>query len=593
MKPFFTLLSIFATFLITSYLYIDNFSVNVIGLTQELLILFMAISLILFIKNSKIKTILTTTVLLAYYLVFITQIVSIKITGTSLNTASIANAGQFMLLLNSTMLLNIVLFTAIFIALFKLLTITIKNITLFKNISLLIVILSSYVWLLQYKHKLGKITTFMPAKEFYEVANLFYSLGNSKAITLNKTDIKIAKEFNININLDRKKPLKRDYLYKNNFPYKQINSQKPNVIIFFIESLSARLLSPYNTNIKGVTPNINSFAKESMVIDGYYNHATPTAPALYGQHCSLFPLLTYNDFNKDNNPLKPLDLKCIPQYFNKANYKTVYLSHSRETYSHIEENLKLWGYKELYMWKNLLKKLLPKDKELILGETGLSDHQMMRAVVNYLKNSSNKEPFFMGISTIESHVGFEPNSVDGLKYKDGSSNTLNMIYNLDDSFGIFWNYFKRSKYYKNTIVVLTGDHALYPNVDYKKVASKDWVPSVYDKLSLIIYDPIHKHPAKFTTNSSSVDLAPTLAHLAHLAKDQENSFLGTSIFDNKEYNSSFGISAYPDFNFYISQNNRVTNKKLKEHNSKNILQKYNSLKKLMIYSKYLQKSGNF
>ena len=597
MQLLFKLLAIFATFLFIDYLYLhnlENFLQNQIGIVQELLILLMIIAILLFIKNRKIKIVLLILFLAIYYLIFSTQILSLHITGDLINIATVANAGQFMLLLNGTMILNILLLVVLFFIIYRL-SYSILDAKFLNIFIAILLIIGIYAKLINYKHSFEKVSTLMPLKGFYKTMKEFYALKKRKISKLSKYDIDVAKTFNIKIDSTKKKPFEKECIYKNTLPFETTNSiKKPNIIIFFVESLSARLLAPYNKQMKDVTPTIQDFANNSMVVKGYYNHATPTAPALYGQNCSLYPILRYDDFNTETNPLKHLKLNCMASYFKKADYKTIYLTHSRDTYSHIKENLHIWGYEKVYLWKNLLKELLPKDKDIILGETGLSDHQMTRALVNYLKQNKNNKPFFLGISTIESHVSFEPNSVDGVKYKDGSSNTLNMIYNFDDAFKSFWSYFKNSKYAKNTIVILTGDHALYPNIDYKRVAGRDWIPSVYDKLSLIIYDPTHKLPKEYKTNSSSVDLAPTLIHLANLPKKDKNSFLGTSIFDKKEYNNSFGISAYPDFKFYFDKNGTLINTKLKYLKKDDKIKKeYNALKNMMNYTYYLQNVGRF
>ncbi len=578
------------------YIYLDSiikFKVSSVGLIQEILILFILISILLFIRVKNITYYISLFLIFLYYIIFVLQLLSVNITGEVLNVASFANANQMFLLINSTMIINLFIFTLLFSFIVRVST-YLKSVQLSENIIFILVILFLYKELLSYKHSLDKPTTFMPASNFYNTSKLYYNLNRVSVKEINVYDKSIAKKFNIDLDDKKLKPFEKDYIYKKSLKSINISIKKPNIIVLYIESLSARLLSPYNKSMRDVTKNIEDFANYSMVVKGYYNHATPTAPGLYGQHCSLYPTLTYDDFNRDINPLKLLDLNCYPKYFAKNGYKTIYLSHSRNIYSHIGRNLALYGYRDIFLWKDLVKKFLPKEEELVFGETGLSDHQMMRALVNYLESiKDSKKPFLLGLSTIETHVGFEPNSIDGLKYKDGKSNTLNMLYNFDNAFGKFWSYFKNSKFAENTIVVLTGDHALYPNVDYKNISSDRYIPSVYDKLSLIIYDPMHKQPSYLYVNSSSVDLAPTLAALVGLNSREKNSFIGNSIFDNKDNNSSFGISAYPDFNFYMKNGSHYINSKSKYISDKNITEEYKSLKKLMYYILYLQKIDRF
>jgi phosphoglycerol transferase MdoB-like AlkP superfamily enzyme len=573
-------------------------SVNVnVGLLQELLIVTILFLFILLIKNRKIKIFSILSLFALYYLVYVLQIFSVDLTGAVLNLVSLNNAGQALLLLNSTVILKTL---ALLVAFFVIIKIALYNTQL--NIKQVLVssfvIVALYIGVLQYKHsKYFSVDAhtaydFSPLKEFYNLVKLDLSERNKGVVTkLSDEELEIAKRFNLDINTSSMYPFEKKVLYKDAFPFETIKQIKPNVIILFVESLSARLIGAYRDEMKVVTPNIDQFAKDSMVVKGYYNHATPTAPGLYGQNCSIYPLLTFQDMDATPNILQGTKLKCMAEYIYDDGYKTFYFSHTRGHYTHFDQNFKLWGYKNVVLWKEITNSFL-KNEDIILGEAGSSDHQMMRATANFLKQDL-KEPFLVGISTIETHVGFKPNSVDGLFYKDGSSDTLNMIYNFDDAFGIFWKAFKKSKYYNNTIVILTGDHTLYPNNDFKKVAGDDWIPSVYDELSLIIYDPIHKLPKEYQVNAASVDLAPTVLHLLGIKKENKNSFMGTSLFDKKENNTSFGVSAYSDFNYFYNIDGKVVNSKIEYIKDKNDKKIFNSLVNIMKYSKYLRQNGYY
>lgn len=559
----------------------DIFTMN-FGIFLELLILNIIILFFSFIKNKRLRITLISITLLVYYSVYILQIFSIDITGDIINLAALHNANQFMLLLNNNILLKGLIYILLFFFILKVILSTLPLSSKHNMMTILSIIILG-ILIFSYK-KTYYIHGILPMKNFLQVVEFYIEQRthhDNSILTLNKKDIAIAKKFNIAIDLNGTDPFEKKMIYRDSLPFKVKSRTKPNIIVFFVESLSARLLGSYNQQMRTVTPHIDDFTKNAMVVHGYYNHATPTAPALYGQHCSLYPLFTYDDMNQLYNPLNALHLKCMPQYFKENGYHTLYFSHSRKNYSHIKDNLKIWGYQKSYLWKNFLHTYL-KNEDLILGENGLSDHQMMRGLVHYLEQDTN-QPFLIGVSTIETHMGLNPNSVDGLKYKDGNNNTLNMIYNFDDAFNIFWQYFKHSKYYQNTIVVITGDHALYPNTDYQKIAGNDWISSVYDDLSLIIYDPIHTLPKDYFVNATSVDLAPSLLHLAGIKKDTINSFMGNSIFETKEYNNSFGISAYPDFNCYLNINGKIFNQKeehFKDSKTKDILK---SLKRIIKY----------
>ena len=585
LKRVFLYLFIPALFIgINSFISKGAFLKNNIGLFEEIAaLLFLAIALT-FIRNSVVRRAAIFTLFLIYFIIFTIQSISVEIIGSTINLITLKNATEAALLINSAMIIKLLFYLAVFMLFITLLLkirLSKKEKYILLSILLALFFLSKYTIHKHFAHEY----LFRPAKNLYTLIR--YELLGSKELTkaeLQPEDITLAHKFNIEINSSNGlEPFSKEYFYKDPLPFKRVGRAKPNVILFFIESLSARLLSPYRKSRKGLTPNIADFAKHSMVVEGYFNHTTPTAPGLLGQNCSFYPLYTHEDMDYKGNPLEKLHLKCMPQYFGEYGYKTYYMSHSRAYYANIKNNLKIYGYQNRYFWRDFLHRFLP-GEDVILGEAGPSDHQMMRGLVAFLKQKGLKEPFLLGVSTIESHVGRKTNPIDGIKYGDGKSSTLNLIHNLDDAFGKFWNYFKRSKYAKNTIVILTGDHALFPNRDYQKVAGKDWIPSIYDHLTFIIYDPTHTLPKRYKVNANSVDMAPTLLHLAGVP-NSKNNFLGRSIFDRREYNNSFGVTVYKDMNYYYNMDGKLINEKYR-YMKKEDKKIFDSLKRLVRYYQY-------
>jgi len=559
----------------------------------ELIFFNIAILLVLLINKAKIRKVFLFFIFIVYFTIFIIQLLSVDMTGNTLNLVSLMNVDQAVILLNPVIIYKIIFLIFLTGVLYFYFT-TGKSIKIKSGLFYILGMLFIYLGILQYKNSSyynNNIQGFSPFKQFVQVLNL-YNKKKIKIEILSKEDIVVAHKFNIHLNLKKDKPFQKNYIYTTPLAFKKLVDKKPNIIILFIESLSARLLSPYRNSFKNITPNIQNFAEKSMLVKGYYNHATPTAPGLYGQNCSIYPTLTFQDMDASPNILNPFKLKCMANFIADDGYSTFYFSHTRGHYTHFDENFKKWGYDNIVLWRDFTKKYLNTDN-LILGEAGPSDHQMMKGLVNFLKVNDIDKPFQISLSTIESHVGRTTNPIDGIKYADGKSETLNLIHNFDDSFKIFWDYFKNSKYKDNTIVILTGDHSLYPNTDYKKVAGSDWIPSVYDDLALIIYDPVNKLPKEYTVNSTSIDLAPTVLHLLGIKPQQKNSFLGTSLFDKRENNRSFGLSAYEDFNFYINNEGNITNKKIVNVTNSTVQREYKSLRNVINYVYTLQNENKF
>src|SRR3546814_15679892 len=64
---------------------------------------------------------------------------------------------------------------------------------------------------------------------------------------------------------------------------------QPNVIVLFIEGMSARTLEPYGSTYPGLTPNPQALAGDTMVVDNYYNQPAATSRRQQGQKTPALP----------------------------------------------------------------------------------------------------------------------------------------------------------------------------------------------------------------------------------------------------------------------------------------------------------------
>jgi phosphoglycerol transferase MdoB-like AlkP superfamily enzyme len=125
-----------------------------------------------------------------------------------------------------------------------------------------------------------------------------------------------------------------------------------------------------------------------------------------------------------------------------------------------------------------------------------------------------------------------------------------MFHTTDDAFLKFWQKFKISKFYQNTIVIAVADHAIFPGA-----LTKDLFPekakelTYYDENFFVAYIPDNVLPKKISTYSSGIDFAPTLLQILNI--NVENSFEGHSIFDDRSrYPNVLGMH---ELGLYINQ----------------------------------------
>ncbi|BCX87973.1 lipoteichoic acid synthase [Methylomarinovum tepidoasis] len=347
------------------------------------------------------------------------------------------------------------------------------------------------------------------------------------------------------------------------FPSVGTGIRPPNIIVFFTEGYSARNTNVYSQDYPGLTPNLVDFSQNAMVVDNYYNHTAATYRGLHGQLCSLYPKYGGVGGWHDNYENLPRShYLCLPEILRTAGYVTAFATSQLKKTTFLDEMLYTLGFDHVFMADEFLGRYLPGEKPI--RPNAISDHQLFRALVALLasvENDKTTRPFFIGIYNLGTHA-FLDVPEDGVVYGDGKNASLNTIHNLDDAFGTFWQYFRQSQYFDDTIVIFTADHAHFHDRPF--VAAFDrkdsrfkhpYVKTFVDQIPLIIYDPGRELPSRFDARyATSVNFTPTLLHYLGITIP-ENPFMGHSLFDppfglEKGEN---GVASFGDETFIIDE----------------------------------------
>ncbi len=277
-----------------------------------------------------------------------------------------------------------------------------------------------------------------------------------------------------------------------------------------------------------------------MVVKNYFNHTYPTIPGLQGQMASFYPPFNWYDWDLTSDEIKLNKLLSIVNVLDKMGYRTVYLTHSSEFDTFLKPHILALGFDKTFFEEDKIYDKYRPEKGFP-EYCGADDKTVFNVVKDLAGNLSKKQPFFLAVSTIETHSGYKPKK-DAKKYPEKPENSiLTQVHNLDYSFGIFWEWFKKSSLKNNTIVVLTADHAHNPTIPFNETFGDYVSHSTFDKVCLIIYDPLHKLPKEFEANTTSIDLTPTLIHLLGF-ENFPNPWLGLSFFgDRQVFNKSLGL----------------------------------------------------
>jgi len=377
-------------------------------------------------------------------------------------------------------------------------------------------------------------------KNFSPVSAVIKSFGRTwqssqKSTPLTEAELQKLSEFGFVYDEQSDYPLIKDDIYQSELPFEprknQSGSNTPlNIIVFLSEGISARIIQPYNNQFPDLTPNIADFAKSAMRVDNYYNHTFATYRGLLGQLCSIFPIYAGGQINEQT------DYYCLGNLFAEEGYETYFSFSQQKKKTKLDEVLAKTNVNHIYAQDDLRHLFLA--DEPAKRPLALSDQQFFKAIIEHLRSlelrqqTGDKKPFFMGLYNIETHAYYHM-SDDGVKYKQRDNYVLNSIHNYDNAFGKFWQYFRQSTLFENTVIIFTADHTHFQSKDFYSLVKNqaDYEPNFVDKIPLLIYHPGLELSTDFDAKyASSLDFAPTIAHLMQF-RNRPNSFLGRSIFE--------------------------------------------------------------
>ncbi|MCN6273988.1 LTA synthase family protein [Escherichia coli] len=340
------------------------------------------------------------------------------------------------------------------------------------------------------------------------------------------------------------------------------NFKGRNVIVIFAEGFSSEIIGNSKMAHFPITPNLDKLSTEALSFKNYYNHTAATFRGLRGQLTSGYQ---FRDGLTDAGT-------GIAQLSN-VEINNIYLH--RQT--SLPDILKEYGYKSYFIASteknsplNTMLKTLNFDKVLGMGDfigyqrDRMTDKQTFNALQYFLRSQENKnERFFIGVYPSGTHHGQDsPNE----KYFDGSNPLYNKFYNYDFQLGKFVDFFRRSSFYGNTLLIITSDHSTFPSTEYKKSFNSDSRYFV-DKIPFLIIGKNITPEVLDAGDENSLSFAPTILHMLGIQYSM-NYFLGCSLLD-KTCTSPFShLSAIGSDYFNIGKENHV---ELIQNNSGNEL----------------------
>jgi lipoteichoic acid synthase len=308
-----------------------------------------------------------------------------------------------------------------------------------------------------------------------------------------------------------------------------------NVIVIHLESFQQFLI---NLKINGqeVTPFLNSLykSKHTLAFDNFYHQVGlgRTSDAENMLETGTFGLSdgsVFTSLGSENT------FQAAPQILRQRGYTSAVFHGNTGTFWNRNEVYKNFGYNYFFDAN-----YFSNEKNDKIGY-GLKDKLLFSESIKYLEQM--QQPFYVKYLTVTNHIPFDMDDDDkdpNFKTTSTSDQTVNNYFltahYLDQAVQEFFTYLHKSGLYKNSLIIIYGDHYGLSDSDNDALASvigksaDDWTSYDSIKMQKVPY-MIHMSGLKGGINhevGGEIDALPTLLHLLGIKSQQYVNF-GTDL----------------------------------------------------------------
>ena len=321
----------------------------------------------------------------------------------------------------------------------------------------------------------------------------------------------------------------------------------PNMLMILVEGLDRRFL---NQEIRGVqvTPFLDALQRNSFYFENFYSNGTQTARGLFASFCSYYP-------RQGQAAMKTryaYDYPCLPALLRNHGYRSEMVTGEDRDLNRLQLFATRNGFHQLFDMHDF-----PEGTKRIGSgpSLGISDGDLLDLIRERLSVLQGRGgPFFLTTLTIGMHHPFTvPETTEGVRsLRQEPDGYLASLRYFDQELERFFTECRRAGLFKNTILMILGDHGRHEVVgrtkDEKQIGH--FVAPLYVWFDQSLRFSKELHPRTISTVASQVDLAPTLLGLAGLTP-RVAPFLGHDLScllvrDCVEDNVAFLSSVYDD-----------------------------------------------
>lgn len=340
--------------------------------------------------------------------------------------------------------------------------------------------------------------------------------------------------FEYEINLFKQTKIYDKYYVDGNGVDITFPDKKQNLIFIYMESMETTNASINNGGAQKVSyiPNLENYAlkydnfSSGEKLGGFVpvSGTTYTLAGMISQNSGVNFKLPINIMDK--NMVKMNGVYALGDVLVDNGYKNYLMMGSQAIFASRDKYFKNHGNYEIFDYTYAINnELIPKD---YLVWWGYEDNKLFEFAKNKLKDISKEEqPFNLTLLTADTHF------TDG--YLDSECDTpfdkkyANVMHCSDKMINNFITWVMEQDFYKNTTIVLVGDHLTMQSSFYDDI-DKNYTRSVYNVF-------INSRVKSDTTKNrmfSSMDIYPTTLASLGVKIDGDRLGLGTNMYSNKK-----------------------------------------------------------
>ena len=227
-----------------------------------------------------------------------------------------------------------------------------------------------------------------------------------------------------------------------------LNTKRPNILFIFMESFGSTMIERQG-GVKGVAPTLDRLANEGVFFSNLYANSFRTDRGTVCTYSAYPGLPTLSIMKVPNIARK---LPNIAQSLGKAGYQTDFLYGGDINFTNMQGYLRAGGFQKITSQDDFSL------TERNYSKWGVPDGITFNHLYDMLKKRENsKKPWFTTFLTLSSHEPFE------VPYKKFEDAHFNAFAYTDHCIGEFIRRFRKTKQWKNTLIVLLPDHGIpYP-----------------------------------------------------------------------------------------------------------------------------------